>query len=135
MDMSALLDMFAVDIRVSPATNEDIGGWVDSEWKTAPKPEPFVVHEPFLPNSRVGMENIVALIRDTGQAQKYAAVWLSKGEYPIKTIVEHKGKQYSVEQIKDLTDYSNVTIYYLESEDNQQDQPEEVGVGAADQKL
>lgn len=120
MDVTGLLDAFAVEIKVYPKPNEDVGGWVDAEWQEAPTPEPFKVYEPFIPNSRIGMESLVSLIRDTGQFERYAAVWISKGEYPLKTIIEHKGKRYSVEQIKDLTDYSNASLYYLESEEDQQ---------------
>lgn len=128
MDLTSLLDAFAVKIRVYPAADEDIGGWVKGQWQQAPNGEPFTLEEPFVPNSRVGWESVVAMLRDTGQANKFAAVWFSKGVYPIKTVVEHNDKRYTVEQIKDLTDYSNVTIYYLEAEDNRQGG---VSVGAA----
>ena len=77
-----------------------------------------VLFEPFVPNDRDNFYSLVSMLRDTGHISQYNAIWISAHDYPIQTIVEHKNKRYRVVNIQDLTDYSNVTLYYLQSEDS-----------------
>ncbi|KRK40800.1 hypothetical protein [Loigolactobacillus bifermentans] len=120
LDLTSLLATFAVDVTVYPPEPKEPGKWVDGAWQEPVQAEPVHLKEPVVPNSRVGLYSLNALIRETGVEIRYELVWISKGDYPIDTVVEHRGKRYLVRYVKDLKNYSNVSIYYLEAEENQQ---------------
>ena len=58
------------------------------------------------------------MLRETGNVTEFNAIWLSSvPNFEIGTIVQHKDKNYKIVNIQDLSDYSNVTMYYLQSEE------------------
>ena len=106
IDMTTVLDMFKTEIKVVSGSSE--GEWIDGQWQES------------VPNDLVGQYSFMNVMRDVGDFTQYNAIWLSKHyDYPINTIVEHKNKRYRVCNIQDLSDYSNVTMYYLQSEEGQ----------------
>ncbi|AGR65258.1 hypothetical protein BFD03_05475 [Limosilactobacillus reuteri] len=117
IDMTTVLDMFKTEIKVVSGSSE--GEWIDGQWQEAQGQE-TTYYEPFVPNDLVGQYSFMNVMRDVGDFTQYNAIWLSKhSDYPINTIVEHKNKRYRVCNIQDLSDYSNVTMYYLQSEEGQ----------------
>lgn len=113
LDMSSVLDIFKTEVKVvSPARGE----WVDGQWVEEKGTGDQVFYEPFVPNDRVGVYSLIDVLRETGHVEQYNAVWISAQKFPAGTIVEHKGTRYRISTIQDLTDYSNITLYYLESE-------------------
>jgi hypothetical protein len=119
MDVTSLIEAFGVDLTIYPATDKQ-GEYVDGHW-VPEQADPIEVTEPFLPNSRIGMYSINRMLRETGTTAEYEAVWISKEtSVPFNSVVERKGRRYIVVDVKDLTNYSNATVYYLSAEENQQ---------------
>lgn len=118
LDFKAVLDMFAVDLTVYPKSDETV--WIDGEAKRV-ESEPIKLTEPFVPNNLIGQYSIVSLLRDVGRIEQYNAIWLSSHEFPTQTIVKQKGKFYRVVNMQDLSNYSNVYVYYMQSEANESD--------------
>lgn len=118
VDMSSVLDSFKVDLTIYPVT-EGQGDYVNGHW-IPNDAAPFKVSEPFLPNSRVGMYSKNIVNRETGDNIEYEAIWYSKSAVPLKSIVDHKGTRFVVQYSTDYTDYSNINVYYLSAEENQQ---------------
>ena len=114
LDMTSTLNMFKTKVTVYPDTKG--GSWVDGEWQEN-KAEPVTYYEPFIPNSLQTMYSLINILRDTGHVEQYNAVWISAHDYPTQTLVEHNGKKYRITQEQDLKDYSNVSVYYLQSEE------------------
>lgn len=119
LDMTSVLDTFAVDVTVYPKTSN--GQWVDGQWVDGTAGDPVTYHEPVVPNGLVGKYSIVSLLRDTGKIEQYNAVWLSSHCVETGTVVEQGGKKYKIADVTDLTSYSNVLVYYLESEEGDTD--------------
>lgn len=120
LDMTSVLDTFAVDVTVYPKASD--GQWVDGQWVDGIAGDPVTYHEPVVPNGLVGKYSIVSLLRDTGKTEQYNAVWLSSHRVEtIGTVVEQGGKKYKIADVTDLTNYSNVLVYYLESEEGDAD--------------
>jgi len=116
LDFKAVLDMFAVDLTVYPKSDETV--WIDGEAKRV-ESEPVELTEPFVPNNLIGQYSIVSLLKDVGRIEQYNAIWLSTHEFPTQTIVKQKGKFYRVVNVQDLSNYSNVYMYYMQSEENE----------------
>ena len=116
IDMTSVLDTFKTEIKV--ISNSSSGDSIDGQWVEDEEQSEQVLFEPFVPNDRDNFYSLVSMLRDTGHISQYNAIWISAHDYPIQTIVEHKNKRYRVVNIQDLTDYSNVTLYYLQSEDS-----------------
>lgn len=119
LDMTSVLDTFAVDVTVYPKASD--GQWVDGQWVDGTAGDPVTYHEPVVPNGLVGKYSIVSLLRDTGKTEQYNAVWLSRHRVETGTVVEQGGKKYKIADVTDLTNYSNVVVYYLESEEGDED--------------
>ncbi|MDO4458088.1 MAG: hypothetical protein Q4B83_07210, partial [Ligilactobacillus murinus] len=68
-----------------------------------------------------GQYSIVSLLKDVGRIEQYNAIWLSSHEFPTQTIVKQKDKFYRVVNVQDLSNYSNVYMYYMQSEENESD--------------
>lgn len=119
LDMTSVLDTFAVDVTVYPKASD--GQWVDGQWVDGTAGDPVTYHEPVVPNGLVGKYSIVSLLRDTGKTEQYNAVWLSSRRVETGTVVEQGGKKYKIADVTDLTSYSNVLVYYLESEEGDED--------------
>lgn len=119
LDMTSVLDIFAVDVTVYPKASD--GQWVDGQWVDGTAGDPVTYHEPVVPNGLVGKYSIVSLLRDTGKTEQYNAVWLSRHRVETGTVVEQGGKKYKIADVTDLTSYSNVLVYYLESEEGDED--------------
>lgn len=116
IDMTPVLDTFATDIKV--VSNSSDGEWVDGEWQENNSTKELIFHEPFVPNDLVGQYSLMNILRDVGNVTKYNAIWLSKTpNFENGTIVHHQNKNYKIVNIQDLSDYSNVTMYYLQSEE------------------
>lgn len=115
LDMTSVLDTFAVDVMVYPKASD--GQWVDGQWVDGTAGDPVTYHEPVVPNGLVGKYSIVSLLRDTGKTEQYNAVWLSSHRVATGTVVEQGGKKYKIADVTDLTSYSNILVYYLESEE------------------
>ncbi len=115
LDFKAVLDMFAVDLTVYPKSDETV--WIDGEAKRVESE----LTEPFVPNNLIGQYSIVSLLKDVGRIEQYNAIWLSTHEFPTQTIVKQKGKFYRVVNVQDLSNYSNVYMYYMQSEENESD--------------
>ena len=116
IDMTTVLNTFATDIKV--ISNTSNGEWVDGEWKEDNSIKEQTFREPLVPNNLVGQESMVNLLKDIGNVTQYNAIWFSKmPDFEIGTIVQHKNKNYKIVNIQDLSDYSNVTIYYLQSQE------------------
>ncbi|WP_225363582.1 hypothetical protein [Ligilactobacillus agilis] len=115
LDMTSVLDTFKSEVTV---ISEAQGRWIDGQWVEDAEGERKTFYEPFVPNDRIGVYSLVDILRETGHIEQYNAVWISAQAYPLGTIVEHKATKYKVANIQDLTDYSNVTLYYLQSEVN-----------------
>lgn len=116
INMTSVLNTFATDIKV--ISNSSDGKWVDGEWQENSSTKEQIFHEPFVPNDLVGQYSLMNVLRDVGNVTKYNAIWLSKTpNFENGTIVQHKDKRYKVVSIQDLSDYSNVTMYYLQSEE------------------
>ena len=118
LDFKAVLDMFAVDLTVYPKSDETV--WIDGDAKRV-ESEPVELTEPFVPNNLIGQYSIVSLLKDVGRIEQYNAIWLSTHEFPTQTIVKQKGKFYRVVNVQDLSNYSNVYMYYMQSEENESD--------------
>lgn len=116
MDVTALLETFGTDLTVYPKS--DAGKWVDGIWKPDASEDGIHVNEPFIPDTLVSSRSVSLIIQDIGKVDNYDAIWLSSGVYPTDTVIDHHGKRYVVQTFNDLTDYSNVTIYYLKGESN-----------------
>lgn len=119
LDMTSVLDAFAVDVTVYPKASD--GQWVDGQWVDGTAGDPVTCHEPVVPNGLVGKYSIVSLLRDTGKIEQYNAVWLSSHRVETGTVVEQGAKKYKVADVTDLTNYSNILVYYLESEEGDGD--------------
>ena len=123
LDMTSVMKMFQTEIKVISNVIDGQaveGKWVRGRWveQTAEsKEEVQTFYEPFVPNTRQDMYSLVDALRDTGHVTKFNAVWISSQKFPMQTLVEHNSHRYRVVDIQDLTDYSNVTLYYLESEE------------------
>ena len=116
IDMTSVLDTFATDIKV--ISNSSDGEWIDGEWQENSSTKEQIFHEPFVPNDLVGQYSLMNILRDVGNVTKYNAIWLSKPpNFENGTIVQHQNKNYKIVNIQDLSDYSNVTMYYLQSEE------------------
>ena len=113
LDFTSILDTFKTEVIVYKKISgyDDYGRWQRTENETE------VFYEPFVPNDRQGLYSVVSVLRDVGKVPQYNAVWISSQKVELNTKVEHAGKFYRVADIQDLTTYSNVTLYYLESED------------------
>ena len=111
LDFKAVLDMFAVDLTVYPKSDETV--WIDGEAKRV-ESEPVELTEPFVPNNLIGQYSIVSLLKDVGRIEQY-------NEFPTQTIVKQKDKFYRVVNVQDLSNYSNVYMYYMQSEENESD--------------
>lgn len=118
LDFKSVLDTFAVNLTVYPRSAETV--WVDGEAKRVGS-EPIELSEPFVPNDLIGQYSIVSLLRDVGRTEQYNAIWLSTHEFSTQTIVKQKGKFYRVVNVQDLSNYSNVYMYYMQSEENESD--------------
>lgn len=116
MDVSSLLKTFAVKVKVWPKSRDghydELGIWHDSN-----DGKPLIVNEPFIPSSRIGLYSVMQQIKEVGKVDQYNAVWISSGSYGSGTICEHADKKYVVTDIKDLSSYSNATIYYMADEE------------------
>lgn len=116
IDMTPVIDTFATDIKV--ISNASAGDWVDGEWKENTSVKEQVFHEPLVPNDLVGQYSMMNMLKDIGNVTQYNAIWLSKTPgFENGTIVQHKKKNYKIIDIQDLSDYSNVTMYYLQSQE------------------
>lgn len=112
MDFTSLLDTFGVPIKVY--SKESLKGryegteWVQGNLSSAPFTS---ITEPFIPSS---LNSRVPLMTDYGQSgmkETYEMTWFSSLVVELKSVVEHNGKYYSVEDATPFTDYSNVTQY------------------------
>ena len=115
--MKPVLDAFATKLTVYPKAADGAGHRENGRWIADPDPEPIEVEEPFLPLGRVSAYSLMLTTREVGDIQRYEAEWLSSGDYAIGTVVVHHGKRLVVRNIDDYTDYSDVTIYYLSADD------------------
>ena len=116
IDMTSVLNTFQTEVKVISTASK--GEWVDGQWEEDTSTKEQVFHEPFVPNDLVGQYSIMKLLRDVGNVDQYNAIWLSKTPtFETGTRVQHKGKNYQIVNIQDLSDYSNVTLYYLQSEE------------------
>ena len=116
LDMSSVLDTFKTEVKV--VSNSSNGEWVDGQWQEATSIQEQVFYEPFIPNDLVGQYSLMNMLRETGNVTEFNAIWLSSvPNFEIGTIVQHKDKNYKIVNIQDLSDYSNVTMYYLQSEE------------------
>ncbi len=116
LDMSSVLDTFKTEVKV--VSNSSNGEWVDGQWQEATSTQEQVFYEPFIPNDLVGQYSLMNMLRETGNVTEFNAIWLSSvPNFEIGTIVQHKDKNYKIVNIQDLSDYSNVTMYYLQSEE------------------
>ena len=116
LDMSSVLDTFKTEVKV--VSNSSNGEWVDGQWQEATSIQEQVFYEPFIPNDLVGQYSLMNMLRETGNVTEFNAIWLSSvPNFEIGTIVQHKDKDYKIVNIQDLSDYSNVTMYYLQSEE------------------
>lgn len=115
LNMKTLLDTFETELFV---IEESSGGeWINGQWVENTDTNRKELHEPFIPNDKEGFYSIVGNLRDIGKNEKYNAIWYSQYDYPLGTIVEHKNIRYRVADKYDYTSYSNVTQYFLESEE------------------
>jgi hypothetical protein len=116
LDVSSLLETFKVtDITVYPKAEKDT---YEHGHHVRKYLEPESREEPFIPNSLNTYRSIVQLRLEQGNTKEYNAIWISSGTYAVDTLVKHKDKVYRVNEIKDLSDYSNATFYYLIGEDD-----------------
>lgn len=116
LDMTSVLDTFQTEEKVISTASQ--GQWIDGQWEEDSSTEEQVFHEPFVPNDLVGQYSIMKMLRDIGNVDQYNAIWISKtSTFETGTRVQHKGKNYQIVNIQDLSDYSNVTLYYLQSEE------------------
>lgn len=116
VDMTSVLDTFAADIKVISDTSH--GEYIDGEWKEDTSIKEQVFHEPFVPNDLIGQYSMVNMLRNIGNVTQYNAIWLSKTpDFETGTIVQHNNKNYKIINVQDFSDYSNVTMYYLQSEE------------------
>ena len=116
LDMSSVLDTFKTEVKV--VSNSSNGEWVDGQWQETTSTQEQVFYEPFIPNDLVGQYSLMNMLRETGNVTEFSAIWLSSvPNFEIGTIVQHKDKNYKIVNIQDLSDYSNVTMYYLQSEE------------------
>lgn len=121
IDARQLLKHFATEVTVYPQTANADGEWVDGQWQPAAAAEPQTFYEPLIPNDRTTIYTITSLLRDTGKTELYNALWVSEQDFPTGTIVEHNATKYRITDIEDLSSYSNVRLYYLASEEGEQD--------------
>ncbi|KMT62657.1 hypothetical protein [Paenilisteria newyorkensis] len=113
MDFQSLLDTFGVPLKVYPKQEaggayDNMGVWVKKE---ADEVTALEVSEPFIPSALLSKLPVQGSYRDGGRIEEFEMVWFSSQVVPLKSIVEHDGLQYSVEDSIPYTDYSNVTQY------------------------
>ncbi|MBC1307896.1 hypothetical protein [Listeria booriae] len=113
MDFLSLLDTFGVPLKVFPRQEEGGGYNAKGEWIKNTKEDAAVlnVSEPFVPSSLMSQLPVQSLYRGGGRIEDYEMTWFSAQVIPLKSIVEHNGLEYSVEDSIPYTDYSNVTQY------------------------
>ncbi|MHA3065648.1 hypothetical protein [Lacticaseibacillus saniviri] len=106
--MADLIHSFGVELQVYRKT----GDWVNGRF-TETLSEPEVVSEVLVPLGRIGEYSQMFQLRDLGAVEQYQAMWLSLGDYPDGTIVEHGDDKMLVMGRDNYRDYSDVAIYYL----------------------
>lgn len=125
LDMAALIKQFGVPITVYPALPKDAQGeYVDAKWVPAKQPDPVQVSEVIVPLGRIGSYSQMFQLKDLGQDEHYEAEWLSLATYEMGTVIEHDGHRMVVRNKDDYSDYSNVTIYYLDADSDDQKEDE-----------
>lgn len=108
LDMADLIHSFGVDLKVYQKN----GDWVNGRYIESIA-EPATVSEVLVPLNRIGEYSQMFQLRDIGAIEQYQAMWLSLGDYSDGTIIEHGEDKMIVMGRDDYSDYSNVTIYYL----------------------
>ncbi len=130
IDFSDLLEEFAVPLEVYPLasnpTSEESGDkQLNGHWDEAGKyhvdstkdVEPLKINEPFI-NDRTYLQELS--YNTGGTLSDYDAVWYSSHSVPVHSRVIHNGIIYTVENVSDYTDYSNVIQYELKAGDGNQ---------------
>ncbi|WP_155286045.1 hypothetical protein [Lacticaseibacillus zhaodongensis] len=131
IDATSMFETFATSLIVYPKNTQKDGHYEDGRWIDDPEPAPKTVDEPFIPMGRVSDYSAMLMTRDTGDLQRYSAEWLSKGKYEMGTAVIVHGVRYIVRDKDDYTSYSNLTIYYLQADDqDQKDGDEKIGTSS-----
>ncbi|MCI3027690.1 hypothetical protein LMF32_00880 [Desemzia sp. C1] len=112
MDFASLLTVFGVPLKVYSKDNLK-GHYEGTEWvEGSVKNTPFTaVNEPFIPSSLNSRVPIMLEYDQSGVKEMYDMTWFSSLVVELKTVVEHNGKFYTVEDATPFTDYSNVTQY------------------------
>lgn len=139
MNVSDMLDDYGVDIKVWPAkkphTSEEqlVGGFSLPSDKLSdldPK-DADERHDPVLPINSMTSE--LAQILAGGQQTNGDLLWLSSGKYNIGTIVWVPTQMgyYRVTNLSNYQDYSNLIIYELKGDDENQDATDTTTQGQA----
>lgn len=112
MDFSELIIAFGVPLKVHSKTGT-VGKYEGTEWIKSSEPEesPLEITEPFIPSALSTRYPQSSSYQEGGRVEQYDMVWYSMLNVDKKTIVEHRGISYSVEEITPFTDYANVTQY------------------------
>lgn len=119
IDAQSMLDTFATDFQVIPYIEGHYGD--DGIWIEATQGDPVTVHEPILPMGVMSSYSTMMFLGDAGQKHQYSAEWLSAGVYEMGTVVIHDGVRLIVRNKDDYTDYSNLTVYYLDADTDDQE--------------
>lgn len=117
MDFLSLLESFGTPITVIVKKDEG-GKFVSGEWVKNTGDEVLELSEPFIPSSLATQLPIELNYRESGRFEDYEMIWYSSHVVPMKSIVKHHGKTYSVENAVDYTDYSNVIQYGCKAVEN-----------------
>lgn len=117
IDATSMFATFGTTLTVYPLRDKNAGHRENGRWIPDPEPAPITVTEPFLPMGRVSDYSEMRINRDTGDIERYSAEWLSPGDYAIGTAVVNHGTRYLVRNKDDYTDYSNLTIYYMQADE------------------
>lgn len=116
LEFAELLENFGVPLTVF-AKVEKGGSFVKGEWvpNKLTESDGVKVTEPFLPSSIVSQLPSVTEYR-AAQIEKYAMIWFSTLDVPLKSIVRNEaGQEFSVEDKTSFFDYSDVAQYGLKA--------------------
>lgn len=119
LDMKSTMAAFGTKLTVYPYVE---GKWSEGQWQDGLLGDAVEVVEPFVPMGRISQYSAMLATRESGVVERYEAEWLSSGDYPLGTVVQHGERRLVVRDKDDYTDYSNVTIYYLEAESDDQNE-------------
>ena len=126
IDATPMLSAFATEFQVIPYVKGHTGD--DGIWVPASEGEPITVNEPIIPMGVMSSYSTMHRLGEAGQSNEYSDEWLSAGKYEMGTVVILDGVRLIVRNKDDYTNYSNLTVYYLDADSDDQEVTTNAGV-------